>query len=116
LRQLFLNLFTNAGDAMPKGGKLTLRVLRAGKYINIEITDSGLGIAPENMAKIMDPFFTTKPEGKGTGLGLPICKRIVDEHKGTLDIHSEVGKGTSVVILLPLKNGNNAKLLKEEMQ
>ena len=87
LRQVFLNLYTNAGDAMPQGGKLVTRVRQAespaGKpQVVIEVTDTGTGIPPDVLARVMDPFFTTKEEGKGTGLGLAICKRIIHEHKG----------------------------------
>ncbi|HEX7343674.1 MAG TPA: ATP-binding protein, partial [bacterium] len=104
LRQLFLNLFTNASDAMPKGGTLTIRVEAQpeDKKIFIEIADTGTGIPPEILPKVMEPFYTTKPEGKGTGLGLAICRRIAQEHRGALDISSEgiPGKGTKVRIAL----------------
>jgi signal transduction histidine kinase len=104
LRQLFLNLFTNASDAMPKGGTLTIRVAAQPeeKKIFIEIADTGTGIPPEILPKVMEPFYTTKPEGKGTGLGLAICRRIAQEHRGTFDITSEgiPGKGTKVRITL----------------
>ncbi|MDX6447123.1 MAG: two-component system, cell cycle sensor histidine kinase and response regulator CckA [Blastocatellia bacterium] len=104
LRQLFLNLLTNASDAMPRGGKLTVRVTSEGSAegtVAIDFTDSGEGITPENMEKIWEAFYTTKPEGKGTGLGLAICRRIVEEHGGTIDIRSEMGQGTTVRIVLP---------------
>ena len=116
LRQLFLNLFTNASDAMPQGGTLTIRVTmeespsQPGRIV-IEIADTGVGIAPENLPKIMEPFFTTKPEGKGTGLGLAICRRVVQEHQGTIDITSRVGVGTTVRVTLPVANGGNAGYL-----
>jgi len=105
LVQVFLNLFTNASDGMPDGGTLTIRtgiVEEKPGNIFIEIGDSGKGIAPENLEKIMEPFFTTKPEGKGTGLGLPICKRIINDHGGTLELTSEYGKGTKISIVLPM--------------
>ena len=117
LRQVLLNLFTNAGDAMPKGGRLIPRV-RPGELppsrlaVVIEIADTGVGIPPEHLARVTDPFFTTKEEGKGTGLGLAICRRIVQEHHGKLEIESEVGKGTTVRVILPVKNGTNANGLK----
>ena len=111
LRQLFLNLFTNAGDAMLRGGTLTIRVNRTETRIGIEISDTGTGISPENLLKVMEPFFTTKLEGKGTGLGLSICRRIIEELKGTIDIQSEVGRGTTVAISLPVKNGSNLEHL-----
>jgi signal transduction histidine kinase len=118
LQQLFLNLFTNAGDAMPKGGTLTVRVMARSeaKQIYIEIADTGIGIPSEILPKVMEAFFTTKPEGKGTGLGLAICRRVAQEHQGTFDIVSEgiPGKGTRVCIALPLSNGSNAKSFKGE--
>ncbi len=109
LRQVFLNLLTNASDAMPQGGTLTLRVTGGAldtdtPAVVIELADTGLGIAPEHLPKVMEPFFTTKAEGKGTGLGLAICRRIVQEHYGTFTLSSEVGKGTTVRIALPLTN------------
>jgi signal transduction histidine kinase len=117
LRQVFLNLLTNASDAMPQGGTLTLRMapttLADGKPgVCIEVGDTGVGIPPENLQKIMDPFFTTKEEGKGTGLGLAICRRIIQEHHGTIQVESVVGQGTTVRLILPIKNGNNADRLR----
>jgi signal transduction histidine kinase len=106
LRQVFLNLLTNASDAMAQGGTLTLR-MAAGRTehgasaIVIEFADTGTGIKPEDLLKVWEPFFTTKAEGKGTGLGLAICRRIVEEHKGTINIESEIGQGTIVRITLP---------------
>lgn len=117
LRQLFLNLFTNAGDAMPEGGTLTLRLRRedaaassggvAGRLV-VEVADTGVGISPEHLSKVTEPFFTTKPEGKGTGLGLAICRRIVAEHKGSFEIESQVGLGTTVRITFPVPTGAGA--------
>jgi PAS domain S-box-containing protein len=105
LRQVFLNLLTNASDAMPEGGVLTVRVrtgvLQKDEAVQIDFTDTGEGIPAENLKKIWDSFFTTKSEGKGTGLGLAICRRIVEEHDGTIEIESEVGRGTTVRILFP---------------
>ena len=101
LRQVFLNLFTNAADAMPSGGTLTLRA-RGGQNLLIEIVDTGTGIAAADLPRVMETFFTTKPSGKGTGLGLPICRRIVEAHGGTISIESEPGRGTTVRIVLPV--------------
>jgi signal transduction histidine kinase len=117
LRQVFLNLLTNACDAMPDGGTLTLRTgvpQMAPGNICIEIADTGIGILPENLPKVLDPFFTTKPEGKGTGLGLPICRRIVQDHHGTLEIASEVGKGTTISIFIAIANAINTARPKDE--
>jgi len=112
LRQVFLNLLTNASDAMPGGGTLTLRTASVGledgqPAIRIEFSDTGSGIAPEHLSKVMDPFFTTKEEGRGTGLGLAICRRIVQDHQGKIEIDSAVGKGTTVRIVLPVKTSIN---------
>lgn len=112
LRQVLLNLFTNAGDAMHGGGRLTARVV-SGKLLDerpavvIEVTDTGVGIPPELLARIGEPFFTTKEEGKGTGLGLAICRRIVHEHAGRLEIDSQVSKGTTVRVTLPVRTEKN---------
>jgi two-component system sensor histidine kinase/response regulator len=100
LQQAFLNLFTNACDAMPSGGTLTLRV-RGGTKVVIDIIDTGSGIAADDLPRVMETFFTTKPPGKGTGLGLPICRRIVEAHGGSISIESEPGRGTTVRIVLP---------------
>ena len=80
LRQLFLNLLTNASDAMPQGGTLTVRVAAVnGDALAIEFADTGTGVTSDDLARVWEPFFTTKGEGKGTGLGLAICRRIVEE-------------------------------------
>lgn len=118
LRQVLLNLLVNASDAMPTGGTLTLRVAPAfldghRPAVELELADTGIGIPTENLSKIMEPFFTTKPEGKGTGLGLAICRRIVQEHQGVIRIHSEVGRGTTVRVLLPLANRANVGAVRE---
>ena len=106
LRQVFLNLLTNAADAMPEGGTLTIRArqdtLKNGDpALVIEFSDTGVGIKSADLPKLWEPFFTTKPEGKGTGLGLPICRRAIEEHHGTIDIESLPDKGTTVRIFLP---------------
>lgn len=114
LRQVFLNLFTNASDAMPQGGTLTLRsradALAGGQAaVRIEVADTGMGIAAEHLEKVFDPYFTTKAEGQGTGLGLAICRRIVEDHRGTIGIESQAGKGTVVIIVLPIRGGTNGE-------
>jgi signal transduction histidine kinase/ActR/RegA family two-component response regulator len=118
LRQVFLNLLTNACDAMPQHGTLTLRsgpdtTLRGEPACRIDFSDTGAGIAPEYLEKVLEPFFTTKEEGKGTGLGLAICRRVVQEHSGTLRLFSEVGKGTTVRIVLPVTLGTNVEGLRD---
>jgi PAS domain S-box-containing protein len=105
LRQVFLNLLTNATDAMPQGGKLIVRAapsaLADAQAVAIEFADTGEGITAENLEKLWEPFFTTKPEGKGTGFGLAICRRIVEEHGGTISIQSQAGRGTTIRIVFP---------------
>ncbi len=111
LRQVFLNLLTNAADAMPEGGTLTIRAKvdrrkRGATVVVIEFTDTGIGIESSDFPKLWEPFFTTKPEGKGTGLGLPICRRTVEEHRGTIEIESNRNEGTTVRIILPAGDGS----------
>jgi two-component system NtrC family sensor kinase len=104
LQQAVIALATNAIDAMPEGGRLTLRASERNDHVLVEIIDTGLGIAPENLTKIFDPFFTTKEIGRGTGLGLAVCYGIVTEHGGRLDVQSAVGGGTAFTISLPAVN------------
>jgi len=100
LEQLFLNLITNARDAMESGGVLTVRARRQGTALEFVIEDTGIGIPPDRMAKIQEPFFTTKPHG--TGLGLSTCRWIVWEMRGEMKIESEPGRGTRVTLTLPV--------------
>src|SRR6185437_8179162 len=86
LQQVFLNLFLNARDAMPGGGMLQVRTAAQNGSVEVEITDTGTGIAPENLHRIFDPFFTTKSTGKGTGLGLSVSYGIIQEHAGKVDV------------------------------
>jgi signal transduction histidine kinase len=105
LKQVFLNLINNAAHAMadqPKRGKLTLRTrVETEDMIRIEIEDSGTGIPADVLPKIFDPFFTTKDVGKGTGMGLSICYRIIQTHGGTISARSQPGIGTTFTIILP---------------
>jgi two-component system NtrC family sensor kinase len=102
LQQVFLNLFLNARDAMPKGGWLSVSTAVEGGQGVIEVGDTGVGIPAEHLARIYDPFFTTKPEGRGTGLGLSVTYGIVQEHAGTLTCTSDLGHGTRFRMTLPL--------------
>lgn len=100
LEQLFLNLFTNALDAMPAGGRLRVGARRAGGgRIEVKVADTGAGISPEQLKRIHEPFYTTKEEG--FGLGLAICRSIVWENDGEMRIESEPGRGTNITVLLP---------------
>lgn len=103
LQQVFTNLILNARDAMIAGGKITLRTdLVDDDEIKVEVTDTGAGIAPENLGKIFDPFFTTKGVGNGTGLGLAVTYGIVQEHGGTIEAFSESGNGTTFMLSFPV--------------
>jgi PAS domain S-box-containing protein len=101
LQQVFLNLFLNARDAMTSGGWLTASTRIEGGYIVAEVADTGSGIPPEHLARIYDPFFTTKAIGRGTGLGLSISYGIVREHDGSIHCDSVVGQGTRFTLTLP---------------
>jgi two-component system, NtrC family, sensor kinase len=100
LQQAVIALATNALDAMGDSGVLTLRARNDGDKVVVEVSDNGVGIAPENLPKIFEPFFTTKEIGRGTGLGLAVCYGILTEHGGTLDVQSTVGAGTTFTITL----------------
>jgi len=110
LQTLFLNLITNALDAMPQGGHLRISTQiqstpatsgENGRWVEISIADTGIGITEESKKRIFDPFFTTKKIGEGTGLGLAICEKIIKEHAGRLEVESEVGKGSTFSIFIP---------------
>jgi signal transduction histidine kinase len=102
LQQVFLNLFLNARDAMPRGGWLTVSTRVERGAVVAEVADTGSGIPPEQLARIYDPFFTTKAIGRGTGLGLSISYGIVREHEGTIRCDSAVGQGTRFTLTLPM--------------
>jgi len=117
IHQILLNLCVNARDAMPNGGKLTVSLenaildehyaamnleARAGHYVKISVTDSGVGMPPEIQEKIFEPFFTTKELSKGTGLGLSTVLAIVKSHHGLINVYSEVGNGTTFHVYLPV--------------
>ncbi len=101
LQQVFLNLFLNARDAMPDGGKLQIASKQFADEIEIEIADTGNGINKTDLKKIFDPFFTTKTAGKGTGLGLAVCYGIITAHGGRIEASSNKSNGTSFKIFLP---------------
>jgi signal transduction histidine kinase len=101
LQQVFLNLFLNARDAMPKGGWLSVTTRVDGQRVVAEVSDTGSGIPSEYLARIYDPFFTTKAIGQGTGLGLSITYGIVREHGGSIDCESAVGQGTRFIMSFP---------------
>jgi len=99
IRRLFINLINNSIEALDEDGKLQINFSTTGNYVITEIIDNGKGISKKDMGKLFAPFFTTKP--RGTGLGLSIVKKIIDEHKGKIEITSEEGKGTTCRVYLP---------------
>jgi hypothetical protein len=102
LQQVFTNLLLNARDAIPDSGRIIIRTASASDdAVTIEIADTGIGIAPENVARIYDPFYTTKGVGRGTGLGLAVSYGIVQEHSGHISVESAPGKGTTFRITIP---------------
>ena len=103
LNQVFMNLLVNASHAIEGQGSIAIKTRPQGDNVLIEFTDSGRGIPQENLKRIFDPGFTTKGSGVGTGLGLSIVYRIVQEHQGSIDVESEVGKGTTFRLLLPIR-------------
>ena len=109
LQQVFLNLFLNARDAMPRGGWLSVTTRAQGGRAIAEVADTGSGIPPEQLSRIYDPFFTTKAIGRGTGLGLAITYGIVREHDGEIHCDSTVGKGTRFALALPLADASDAE-------
>jgi len=102
LQQVFLNLFINARDAMPRGGWLSVTSRAEGGWATVEVADTGAGIPAEHVSRIYDPFFTTKALGQGTGLGLSITYGIVGEHDGRISCDSRPGEGTRFTLALPL--------------
>src|SRR3989304_6651249 len=102
LQEVFFNIILNAIDAMPKGGRLTIETKKIGNFADIKIRDTGVGIRKEDLAHIFNPFYTTKPLGEGTGLGLSVSLEIMKKHDGDISVSSEVGKGTVFSITLPI--------------
>ncbi|HYE71738.1 MAG TPA: ATP-binding protein, partial [Blastocatellia bacterium] len=102
LQQVFMNMILNARDAMPQGGRLEISVEADDQTAVVCFRDTGTGIAPENLAKIYDPFFTTKQIGQGTGLGLAVSYGIIQDHGGHIQVESQPGAGTQFRITLPL--------------
>lgn len=128
LESTLLNLAINARDAMPEGGTLTVDVTREriegdsatfldltpGSYFNVSITDSGIGMSPETLSHVIEPFFTTKQVGKGTGLGLSMAYNFTKQSGGGLKINSTLGKGTTVSLMLPETGSTNEVEVMEE--
>ncbi len=101
LEEVMLNVLINAMEAMPDGGEIDIKNWKDGDEVVIKISDRGVGIRPEDLDRVLDPFFTTKKVGEGTGLGLSICFGIMETHGGTIEIRSKQGEGTTVALTLP---------------
>jgi signal transduction histidine kinase len=106
LEQALLNLVSNAVDAMPKGGRLSLAARADDRHVALVVTDTGAGIPLDDLPWVFEPLYTTKPPGQGTGLGLPILREIVEAHGGTVRLDSRAGEGTSAVVRLPAAKGD----------
>jgi len=105
IQELFMNLTLNSCDSMPTGGELRLRARAKDSFVCAEISDTGEGIHPDNLSKIFDPFFTTKEVGKGVGLGLFVVREIARRHGGNVSVQSELGKGSTFTVSLPIAAG-----------
>lgn len=100
--QVLVNILLNAVESMPNGGILSIKSTIDSNWIKITISDSGFGIPKDNLSKIFEPFFSTKEDSGGMGLGLSICLNIVEQHMGTIEVKSNVGKGSDFIIKLPV--------------
>ena len=114
LNQVFMNILDNAQDAIKETGTLTINTYKDGENVRIEFIDTGSGIPEENLNKIFDPFFTTKTVGKGTGLGMSISYRVINDHKGRIEVESKLGKGTKFTITLPVVHKKQESTTEEE--
>ena len=103
MTQVLVNLITNSIHAMPRGGELTIRTRKLDKGVSLTVRDTGLGMTGDVRKKIFEPFYSTKPVGQGTGLGLSVVQGIVIDHGGKIQVSSQPGKGTRIEVLLPLK-------------
>jgi signal transduction histidine kinase len=109
LNQVWMNLLANAAHALgEEAGEIKIVTRVEGQSVVVAISDTGSGIAPEHCESIFDPFFTTKPVGEGTGLGLSISFGIVERHAGSIDVETEIGKGTTFKVTLPIEGDSKA--------
>jgi len=115
INQVFMNLLVNAAQAIDEQGEIEIRTRSEGDHVSVSISDTGCGIPEENLMKIFDPFFTTKEPGKGTGLGLHVVYGIVKKHRGTIDVRSRVGEGTTFMLRLPVHRVRQTLQIEEGM-
>jgi signal transduction histidine kinase len=113
LRQILINLITNAVHATGTGGKISIILEDKGDDVALTVRDTGQGIPRENLKKIFEPFFSTKPPGEGTGLGLFVCRSIIEKLGGKMEVESKIGHGTSFCIILPKYHGIKESLGKD---
>jgi two-component system NtrC family sensor kinase len=109
LNQVFMNLLVNAAQAIDQRGEVRVRVWAQGEQVWVEVADTGCGMPPEVVGRIFEPFFTTKPVGKGTGLGLSISYGIVKKHGGHIEVDSQIGRGTTFRVVLPVAGPTEAE-------
>ena len=114
LNQVVMNILVNAGQAIPDKGKIWIKTAEVNDFVEIKISDTGIGISEENLSKIFEPFFTTKEVGKGTGLGMNVAYNIVKKHNGTINVDSTVGKGTTFTIRIPVSGDFHETTKSEE--
>src|SRR3569833_4242384 len=107
---MFLHLLLNAAQAMrDRHGRLTVAISREADQAVVRVTDEGVGMSEETLARVFDPFFTTRPPGQGTGMGLTVCHGIVTRHGGTIEFDSTQGFGTTVAVRLPIAAAGGAE-------
>lgn len=116
LNQVFMNILDNAAAAIEGNGDVYIDVKKLGDNVEIKFKDTGKGIKKENLSKVFDPFFTTKPVGQGTGLGMSISYRVIQNHYGSINVESEIGQGATFIIVLPInhKEGGSIPVLEEK--
>jgi len=102
IQQVFVNLLVNAAQAMPDGGSIIIEYSMSRKECFIKVTDTGIGMSVDTQKQLFNPFYTTKSVGEGTGLGLSISYSILESHKGSIDVVSRLGKGSTFTVTLPL--------------
>jgi signal transduction histidine kinase len=109
VHQVFLNLIANAAQAMGDEGRLTISTQQEGDWVRIAFTDTGVGIDEENLERIFQPFYTSKPPGQGTGLGLSLSYSIVRKHHGRIEVQSKRGEGSTFTVFLPVKQPDDSR-------
>ncbi len=102
VQQTVVNIIMNAAQAMPEGGRIRIKTGMNDQYVFIAISDTGVGIKEEDFERIFEPFFTTKEKEQGTGLGLSLCKRLIEANAGKIEVESKIGEGTTFTVMIPI--------------